>query len=158
MLLILVIIGSYNYHAKPHTAIWRIDKAINICTFISTIWAKRKVKVPLNLRRACKDFDLIKNASKSKPTARIDIGGAAKFWELLLRRSLPLERVALILGTTVDTSIPSNTCKAASIFPFWYSYLPSNALASWNLYKPTWKMGKRSVKKYDQYYCGVTKK
>ena len=90
------------------------------------------------LPRAWNDFDLRKIASKIKLTTCIDNDGVSIFWKLLLRRSPPLlESVDLILGATIDISIPSNTCKAASTFPFWYSYLPNNALASCKLWTQT---------------------
>lgn len=97
------------------------------------LWIIQPVGIPLNLSRTCKDFAFRNTASNSKPTECIDICGSAWFWECLLRRSLLRERAILILGVTTPISIPSKTCKAATIFPFWYSYLPSRALASCTL-------------------------
>lgn len=86
---------------------------------------------PLNLPRACNDFALRKIASKSKLTAWIDMGGEASLCEWRLGSSDLLAIEILILEVTAAMSIPSNTWRAASTFPFWYSSRPNKALASY---------------------------
>lgn len=88
-------------------------------------------ETPWNLPRACNDLALRKTASRIKVTACIDIGGWASLCERRLLGSDLLDMETLILGTTVAISIPSNTWSAASTLPFWYSSLPSKALASY---------------------------
>lgn len=125
---------------------WKIKyTTCKICTIVliekkicsekqrENLWIKQPVRLPLNLPRTCRDFAFRKTASNSKPTACIDICGSSWFWERLFWCSLFLERASLILGVTAPISIPSKTCKAATKFPFWYSYLPSRALASCEL-------------------------
>ena len=92
--------------------------------------SKWSEEIPLYLPRDCKDFALSSMASNNRVTVCIDMGGLGSPWERLFGRSLILARVSFILGVTEITSIPSNTCKAASMFPFWYSYFPNKALAS----------------------------
>lgn len=92
--------------------------------------SKWSEEIPLYLPRDCNDFALSSMASNNRVTVCIDIGGLGSPWERLFGRSLILARVSFILGVTEITSIPSNTCKAASMFPFWYSYFPNKALAS----------------------------
>lgn len=77
--------------------------------------------------------------------ACIDIDGAASLCENLLGRSTLSERVRLIFGVTAAISMPSNTCNAASTFPFWYSYLPSSALASYKYAKPILKDDEKTL-------------
>lgn len=114
------------------------------------MWTSKQ-KVPLNLPRCCSDFAFRKTDSKSKLTAWTDIGGVAKFCECRLRCAPFLERLIFILGIIEPISIPSNTCKAASMFPFWYSILPSNALASCKMHtfsskkdEPSWNKNPQS--------------
>lgn len=86
--------------------------------------------VPVNLPRACKHFALRKIASKSKLTEWIDIVGNALVNEWRRGSSFLLMMDDFIFGTTAVISIPSNTCRAPSMFPFWNSSLPNRALAS----------------------------
>lgn len=86
---------------------------------------------PLKLPRACNDLVLRKIASKSKLTACIDMSGAASLCEWRLAISDLLAMAILILEVTAAMSIPSNTWRAASTFPFWYSSRPNKALASY---------------------------
>lgn len=94
---------------------------LSICTNLEIrqpVGVSALVTIPLNLPRHCNDFAFRNIASNSNITACMDIGGAASLCERLLQRSPLLARVSFILGATAAISIPSNTCRAASMFPF----------------------------------------
>lgn len=95
----------------------------------------RDGRIPPNRPRPCNDFALRKIASRSKLTACIDMGGTESLWERRLLVSHLREMETFILGITPAMSIPSNTWRAASVLPFWYSSLPNRALASYKIHR-----------------------